>query len=129
MFDAHTYALLDSFRVGDQPWHLQYTRDADFCYVSNRRDNSVSMIHLPIHAVMATITSAPKHIFDYPHGCDISTDGRYVLISNENSGHLFTPRYAVDYTGNVCVIEKNLNNQIVKVLEVGKMPTGLSIVE
>lgn len=124
MFDAIHHALIDSFTVGDQPWHLQFTPNGQFCYVANRRGNSASMIHAPMRHVMETITGLS--VFDYPHGCDVSVDGKYVFISNENAGHRFIPRYNADYVGNVCVIDA-ATNQIAKVLEVGKMPTGLSV--
>jgi len=128
MFDATTNALIDSFAVGDQPWHLQFTPDGDFCYVSNRRGNSVSVIHIPMRHVMETIISPSPVRFDYPHGCDVSKDGRYVFVSNENATRRFVPRYAESNVGNVCVIDTKLN-LIVKVLEVGMMPTGLSVGE
>jgi YVTN family beta-propeller protein len=120
-----TNAIIDSIVVGDQPWHLQFTPDGDFCFVSNRRGNSVSAVHIPMGHVMETITSPSPVYFDYPHGCDVSGDGRYVFVSNENVGRGFIPRYTTENVGNVCIIDKNLN-QIVKVLEVGVMPTGLS---
>lgn len=126
MFNAMTYALIDSFQVGDQPWHLQFTPDGEFCYVANRRGNSVSVIHIPMRLVMSTITTPNQKYLDYPHGCDVSRDGRYVFISNENVGQQFQPRYNREYVGNVCVIDK-FSNQIIKVLEVGKLPTGLSV--
>ena len=125
MFSTSTNALVDSFHVGNQPWHLQFSPDGDFCYVTNRLGNSVSVIHIPMRHVMDTISSASPVYFDYPHGCDVSSDGKYVFVSNENSGQHFIPRYATDFVGNVCVIDRNLN-LVVKVLEVGKMPTGLS---
>lgn len=128
MLDAVTNTLVDSFSVGDQPWHPQFIPDGNFCYISNRRGNSVSVIHIPMRHVMETITSPSPIYFDYPHGCDVSKDGRYVFVSNENSGRRFLPRYTQDNIGNVCVIDKNLN-QIVKVLEVGEMPTGLAVGE
>lgn len=126
MFELITNTLVDSFTVGDQPWHLQMTPDGEFCYVANRRSHSVSVIHVPMRHVMETITTTSPPYLDYPHGCDVSTGGRYVFVSNENVGHTFTPRYSVDYVGNVCVIDQTLN-MIVKVLEVGKVPTGLSV--
>ena len=126
MFDARTNTLVDSFAVGDQPWHLQFTPDGFFCYVSNRRGNSVSVIHIPMRHVMETITSPSPAYFDYPHGCDVSKGGGYVFISNENAFRHFIPRYTLDNVGNVCVIDSKLN-LVVKVLEVGKMPTGLSV--
>lgn len=124
MFDASTNTLVDSFRVGEQPWHLQFTPDGEFCYVTNRLGNSVSVIHIPMRHVMSTIT-APATLA-YPHGVDISRDGRYVFVSNENISHLYVPRYNMEYVGNVCIID-HATGQIVKVLEVGKMPTGLAL--
>ncbi len=126
MFNSHTYQLVDSIQVGNQPWHLQFTPDGNFCYVTNRVSNSVSMIHIPMHHVMATITAASPRYFDFPHGCDVSIDGHYVIISNENVTPGYVPRYAADNIGNVCIIDATLN-QVIKVLEVGKMPTGLCV--
>jgi YVTN family beta-propeller protein len=128
MFDANTYALLDSFDVGQQPWHLQFTPDGNWCYVTNREGHSVSVIHMPMRHVMETITANSPRYFDYPHGCDISSNGKYVFISNENATPGYLPRYANDNIGNVCVIDAVLN-QVIKVLEVGKMPTGLCVTQ
>ncbi|MBI3194050.1 MAG: beta-propeller fold lactonase family protein [Ignavibacteriae bacterium] len=128
MFDATTYALLDSFHVGQQPWHLQFTPDGNWCYVTNREGHSVSVLHIPMRHVMQTITSNSPRYFDYPHGCDISSNGKYIFISNENATPGYTPRFANDNIGNVCVIDAVLN-QVVKVLEVGKMPTGLCVTQ
>jgi len=125
MFSAGTNTLVDSFQVGNQPWHLQFTPDGQYCYVSNRRGNSVSAIHVPMRHVMSTIISPST--FAFPHGIDISTDGRYVFVSNENISHTYTPRYNMDWVGNVSVID-HVSGQVVKVIEVGEMPTGLSVV-
>ncbi len=124
MFSAATNTLIDSFQIGDQPWHLDFTPDGEYCYVTNRRGNSVSQIHLPMRTVMNTIV-APSD-FDYPHGCVTSPDGKYIFVSNENTNHHFVPRYSLDFMGNICVIN-HLTNQIEKVLEVGKTPTGISV--
>ncbi len=124
MFNATTNTLIDSFHVDAQPWHLQFTPDGEFCYVTNRLGNSVSVIHIPMRHVMSTI-AAPA-TFAYPHGVDISADGRYVFVSNENISHLYVPRYSMEYVGNVCIID-HMTGQIAKVLEVGKMPTGLAV--
>jgi YVTN family beta-propeller protein len=127
MISTATNTLADSIAVGDQPWHLQFTPDNTYCYVTNRRDHTVSAIHLAMRHVMKLYeTPNDPRIFNYPHGCDISGDGRYTFVSNENSGHVFIPRYNLNYVGNVVVID-NVLAEIVKVLDVGKMPTGLSV--
>jgi YVTN family beta-propeller protein len=127
MISTATDAVTDSFQVGDQPWHLQFTPDGTFCYVTNRRDHTVSAIHLPMHHVMKVYsTPASPMLFDYPHGCDISSDGKYTFVSNENVGQRFVPRYNPGNVGNIIVID-NVLADIVKVLEVGRMPTGLSV--
>lgn len=124
MFAAATNSLIDSFQVEDQPWHLQFTPDGEFCYVTDRRGNAVSVVHVPMRHVMLTVTSPSA--FAYPHGIDISADGRYVFVSSENVSHRYVPRYNMEYVGNVCVID-HVTGQVVKVIEVGEMPTGLSI--
>lgn len=127
IIDATRDSVIQSISVGDEPWHLQFTPNGNYCYVTNRRSHSVSAIHIPMRHVMETIsTPVPPRYFDYPHGCDVSTDGRYTFISNENTGHQYVPRYNTDFIGNVCIID-NILNQVIKVLEVGKMPTGLSV--
>ena len=77
-----------------------------------------------MHHVMSTIVM--PSVFSYPHGVDVSVDGRYVFVSNENIGHNYIPRYTMEFVGNVCVID-HVTNQVVKVIEVGEMPTGLSV--
>lgn len=124
MFSASSYALLDSFHVGDQPWHLQFTPDGEFCNVTNRLGNSISVIHIPMRHVMSTIVF--PNLLSLPHGIDVSPNGRYMFVSNENVGHLYTPRYDTRFLGNVCVIDR-ITEQLVKVLEVGVMPTGLAV--
>lgn len=127
MISTASMTVVDSFAVGDQPWHLQFTPDNTLCYVTNRRDHTVSAISIPLRRVAKVYESpAEPRVFNYPHGCDITPDGRYTFVSNENSGHSFVPRYNINFVGNVVVID-NLLAGIVRVLEVGKMPTGLSV--
>lgn len=126
MFDLSTNTLVDSFHVGDQPWHLQFTADGQFCYVANRRGNSVSVIDIAGRHVLQTIVNGSPQSFAFPHGCDISADSRYIFVSNENIGQGFIPRYTMDFVGNVCVIDRS-RNEVIKVLEVGRMPTGISV--
>jgi YVTN family beta-propeller protein len=125
IFSTSSNALVDSFQVGVQPWHLQYLPDGNSVIVTNRVGNSVSQIHLAARHVN-TILSASN--FDYPHGCVLSANGDYTFVSNENAYHHYLPRYLSDYVGNVCVIDNALA-QVVKVIEVGKIPTGLSVIE
>ncbi|MBM4165315.1 MAG: hypothetical protein FJ218_00055 [Ignavibacteria bacterium] len=125
IFNTSAHALVDSFHVGVQPWHLQYLRDGSSIVVTNRVGNSVSQIHIAARHVN-TILSASN--FDYPHGCVISPNGGYTIVSNENAYHRYLPRYLSEYVGNVCIIDNALA-QVVKVIEVGKIPTGISVIE
>jgi YVTN family beta-propeller protein len=124
VFLASSMALVDSYAVGDQPWHLQFTPDGQLCFVANRRGHSVSVIHIPMGHVM-TVIDQPT-LFSSPHGCDVSRNGQYIFVSSENIFHGYTPRYAQEYVGNVAVIDP-VTSQIVKTIEVGRMPTGISV--
>jgi YVTN family beta-propeller protein len=123
-FSATANALVDSVLVGDQPWHLEFSPDGEFCYVCNRRGNTVSVVHVPMGYAMTTISG--EQAFAYPHGLDISADGRYTFASNENVNHRYVPRYHMEYVGTISVID-NLTNEVLKVLEVGEMPAGITI--
>jgi len=110
--------------VGEMPWHPVFTPDGRFVYVPNQGSNDVSVVDMQTRAVVTTIRHAA---FSQPYGSAISPDGRWVFVSNNNTkgawaGTSGTP----GATGNVVVIDTR-TNQVAKVIEVGKGPTGLGM--
>ena len=123
-FQTSDYTLKDSFSVGNEPWHLQFSQNGDYIYVTNRLGNSLSAIHTQMIGHIQTVTN--PSLFDYPHGCDVSEN--YIFVSNENTSHNFIPKYNLEFIGNLLVINKS-TLQIEKHIEVGKMPTGISVLK
>ncbi len=107
--------------TGDLPWHPVFTPDGRFVYLPNQGSNSVSVVDIQSRTVVKTIRHAA---FAQPYGSAVSPDGRYIFISNNNSRGTWTG--AAGAVGNVVVIDTR-TNEVVKVLEVGKGPTGLGM--
>lgn len=123
IYDTETFLLLATIPTGADPWHTQFTPDGTLCFVPNRVGNSVMVIDAGTRSVVKTITDPAITL---PHGCGVSSDGNYVYISNGNPNGDFIPRYNLTNVGNVIVIDVALL-EIVKVLEVEQLPTGLFV--
>ncbi len=59
-----------------------------------------------------------------PHGAAVSSDGRYLYVSNNNLKGVYQP-HGADGVGTVVVIN-TATRQIEKVIEVGHYPAGVA---
>ncbi len=117
-------ALAASIDVGEMPWHPVFTPDGRFLYVPNQGSNDLSVIDMGSRTVVATI----RHdAFAQPYGSAVTPDGRYVFVSNSNSRATWPGTTGTaGATGNVVVIDTR-SREVVRVIEVGRGPTGLGI--
>lgn len=83
---------------------------ADFAYVVNRNDNSVSVIEIASDTVVATVT-----VGEAPRGVAITPNGAYAYVSNGG-----------DNPGTVSVIQTS-NNTVVATVTVGLFPYGVAV--
>jgi YVTN family beta-propeller protein len=115
--------LSGSIDVGDMPWHPVYSTDGRTVFVPNQTSNNVSVVDMQTLSVRTTIEHAA---FAQPYGSAISLDGRHVFVSNSNTRGSWTPQgsAANPPPGNVVVIDTR-SNEVVKVIPVGRGPTGL----
>lgn len=86
--------------------HAATAKQAVKAYVSNFKDNSVSVIDTDAGKVVATVPVAAG-----PHGMAITQDGRTVYVSGDGSSSLD-------------VID-TASNKVVKTINVGKAPNGV----
>jgi YVTN family beta-propeller protein len=124
LFDASQapkLSVTDTLQVGKQPWHPVITADGSTAYIPNKMSNSVSVVDLNERAVVATIEG--KGIAQ-PHGTALSSDGRYLYVSNNNRKGTYTPQGENPKAGTVTVIDTK-TQEITKVIEVGTYPTGI----
>jgi YVTN family beta-propeller protein len=77
-------------------------------YVSNFKDNTVSVIDTATGKVVATVAVAPG-----PHGMAITRDGRALYVSGDGSS-------------SVDIIDTS-RDKVVKTIEVGKTPNGVAL--
>lgn len=109
--------------LGGSPWNPAYTPDGRYAYVPLKRGNAVAVIDVAARDQEAMITGQG---LSEPDGAASRPDGRFVYVTNSNLEGAYEPRY--DFgdgpKGTVVVID-TATNDIVRVIEVEKNPTGI----
>jgi len=112
---APEVSLRGQVELGGRPWHPIFSADGRWAYVANKGANTVSVVDVDEGRVLKIISGEG---IAQPHGSAISADGRFVYISQQNTGE------GGSMNGKVVVIDTE-TNEIAKVIEVGKMPSGV----
>jgi len=112
-----------SVDVGQTPWHPIYSDDGRTLYVPDKDSNDIAVVDSKTRKVAKTITGTG---ISEPYGSALSPDGRYVFFSNNNAKGAYASKNAADPSdiGTVAVIDTR-TNELVRILEVGKGPTGM----
>jgi YVTN family beta-propeller protein len=123
LFDPARPRLDGSVDVGRTPWHPIYSDDGRTLYVPDKDSNDITVIDAKTREVVKTITGTG---ISEPYGSAVSPDGRYVFFSNNNAKGAYASKNAAAPSdiGTVAVIDTR-SNELVKVIEVGKGPTGM----
>jgi YVTN family beta-propeller protein len=116
--------VVESAALGGAPWHPAFTPDGRWVYVPLHRANAVAVIDAGTWRVAARIESRG---IAQPHGAAPSPDGRFVFVSNNNTGGEYVPSGPEPNAGTVVAIDVGAR-EIVAVLEVGPNATGLDTV-
>jgi YVTN family beta-propeller protein len=53
--DSHTYALLDTIKVGTRPWGLALSPDEKYLYSANGPSNDISVVDLSTNKEIARV--------------------------------------------------------------------------
>lgn len=126
--------VTDVIDVGRQPFDPIFTPDGRWLYLGNKADNTVTVIDVDRRAVAAVISGDG---LAEPHGIAVSADGRYVYVSNNNTGqvHDMAAMPGGEHAGHeappagpglgTVVIIDTTTQRIAKVLEVGHNASGL----
>jgi YVTN family beta-propeller protein len=122
-----------SIDVGPQPFDPVFTRDGRFLYLGNKAANTVTVIDVPGRRVASVIRGAG---LAQPHGTAVSPDGRWVYVSNNNTGqaHVMNPDgshapstpAAPAGKGTLVVIDVAAQ-AIAHVIEVGHNASGIAV--
>jgi DNA-binding beta-propeller fold protein YncE len=115
-------SVRSEIEVGGRPWHPIFAADGRHAYFGNKGANTVTVVDTQEGRVVKIISGEG---IAQPHGSAISADGRFVYISQQNTGMAGMDMSAGGaMKGHVVVID-TVTNEIVKVIEVGVMPSGV----
>jgi DNA-binding beta-propeller fold protein YncE len=115
--------VVNSVKVGGQPWHPTFSLDGRFVWVPNQAANTVTVVDASSWSVVDVI-SHPALI--EPHGSAISPDGTTVYISGRNvAGTYQSAENAADRPGTVVAIDAE-SHDVLAVIEVGRYAAGMS---
>jgi len=128
VFDAADPAagLVAEVDVGTQPWHPVFSPDGGHVYFGAKDDDAVIVVETGGWTVVQRIT-APGIV--EPHGSAVTADGRYLFVSNRNLKGAYTPSREVENNADVGTVVKidTQTYEVVKTIEVGAYPAGISI--
>src|SRR5207247_69554 len=113
VLDAGTLDLVKAIRAGHGAYNVEPSPDGKWVIVTNKKDQSVSLIDAATLAEVARIPTTKP----FPHGVAYSPDSRYAFISQESKG--------VD-PGAVNVIDLQTKTSVASVA-VPLQPTGIPI--
>jgi len=121
-FDAENQAGVPIQKIIDvdaAPWHPVFNREGTRAYFANKMADKVTILNMETREVEAVIEG---NGLAQPHGTALSSDGRYLYVSNQNMNMAYTSANGSN-PGTVVVIDTQ-TAEIVKVLEVGTLPSG-----
>lgn len=116
--------LTDSIDVNAQPWHPVFSPDGKSVYFGNKEAHTVTVVDMESRSVATVIEGEG---LAQPHGSALSTDGKYLYISNNNRKGTYkadNSSNADNQPGTITVINTE-TNEIIKIIEVGEYASGI----
>ncbi len=105
--------------VDAAPWHPVFNREGTRAYFANKMADKVTILNMETREVEAVIEG---NGLAQPHGTALSSDGRFLYVSNQNMNMAYQAEDGSN-PGTVVVIDTEAA-EIVKVIEVGVLPSG-----
>ncbi|WP_337873289.1 hypothetical protein [Ignavibacterium sp.] len=134
VIDTRTDSILASIDVGTMPMHIAISPEGNRIYVAIMGNHSAGE-HGSVDVIVKSgnnwnkFTTINDHRFSMPHGCDLSTDGKYLFISSRNTSGMYQPKFKVNgegNNGNLAIIDTETLS-VIKVLELEEYPSGLVV--
>lgn len=116
--------LTDTVNVNAQPWHPVFSPNGRYVYFGNKQDHTVTAVDMETKQVATVIKG---NGLAQPHGSALSSDGKYLFISNNNRQGTYKGKDAPatdNPPGTITVINTE-TYEIVKVIELGIYPSGI----
>jgi YVTN family beta-propeller protein len=122
--DPASPTVTDTIDVNAQPWHPIFSPDGRFVYFGNKEAHTVTVVDMQSRSVDTVIEGKG---LAQPHGSALSTDGKYLYISNNNRKGTYQASSSSstgDPPGTITVINTE-TWEIEKIIEVDAYPSGI----
>jgi len=128
VFNTSTDTLITEVSVDAMPMQLAVTGDGNKIYVGSMMMNTVNVVEK--NGDSWSRTKQISHPgFRMLHGCDITSDDKYVYVSSRNTDGMFEPYFDVEGEGppgTIGIIDTQ-TDEVVKLIEIEQFGSGLVV--
>lgn len=128
VFDTHKDTLITEVDVDAMPMQIAVTSDGNKIYVGSFMTNTVNVIQKNGNT-WTRIKQISHPGFSMLHGCDITSDDKYVYVSSRNEDGSFQPYFKVtgeNNRGTIGIIDTQ-TDEVVKLIEIEESGSGLAV--
>lgn len=128
VYNISTDTLITEIPVSGMPMHIAITSDGNKIYVNSMMMHNVNVIQKN-GETWSRIKEISHPGFRMLHGCDITSDDRYVYVSSRNDDGGFSPYFNVageNKPGTVGIIDTQ-TDEVIKLIEIEEFGTGLVV--
>ncbi|MGB5530946.1 MAG: beta-propeller fold lactonase family protein, partial [Ignavibacteriaceae bacterium] len=128
VYDTTTDSMVTEIPVSGMPMHIAITSDGNKIYVGSMMMHNVNVIQKN-GETWTKIKEITHPGFRMLHGCDITSDDKYVYVSSRNEDGGFVPYFKVAGENNrstIGIIDTQ-TDEVIKLLEVEEFGTGLVV--
>jgi YVTN family beta-propeller protein len=128
VIDTHIDSLITEVSVDMMPMQIAVTSDGNKIYVGSMMMNTVNVVEKNGNS-WNNVKQISHPGFRMMHGCDITSDDRYVYVSSRNTDGMFEPYFDVageGPPGTIGIIDTQLD-EVVKLIEIEQFGSGLVV--
>jgi len=128
VFDTITDTLITEVLVDAMPMQIAVTSDGNKIYVGSMMMNTVNVVEKNGNS-WSRIKQISHPGFRMIHGCDITTDNKYIYVSSRNTDGMFQPYFTVageGPLGTIGIIDTQ-TDEVIKLIEIEQFGSGLVV--
>ena len=128
VYDTSTDMLVTEIPVSGMPMHIAITSDGNKIYVGSMMMHNVNVIQKN-EETWTKIKDITHPGFRMLHGCDITSDDKYIYVSSRNEDGGFSPYFRVtgeNNRSNIGIIDTQ-TDEVIKLIEIEEFGTGLVV--
>lgn len=130
VWDTRVKQVIQEIDVNPMPMHIAVKSDDTKVYISSMGSSVVDVLTRTSETSLQLTNSISHPAFSMLHGCDITTDGRFVYVSSRNLNGNFVPAYIEDEStakiATLGVIDTETET-VIKVMELEEYGAGLTV--